>query len=666
MIRINVARDRVSVVTAFGVDLPQFSSLEVLGIWLAVTLPVALIAWVAVPLLVGPSGFAAFKLYWLLIPIAAIVQIALVAWFARNEDGSWTWKGVKRQLRLNLPLSPVTATPSPWRLWWVLPWALLLFVLTAAGLLAYALGWFARPAVASVGTIGLTGSVSRIAFGLVSPRPEYAGPLDLISPSFAGQWRWAAVILPVWIAGAIAEELLFRGLLLPRTRAAFGRWRGPVNGALYALYHVHQPWAIPLRALQSVTLVRPARLFASTVVSLGVRAAEGAVVAGLVLYAVLTPPLRPVPARVELPYRSWQPAPAESRRGAAGEMPAPDATGVVDLRGFDLSALDLREAALLVGRAWFDDRTVWPEAARMPAGFDVPRIMGLAKNPGLGVRGLHEQGITGRGVSIGMVDRVLLTGHDEYKDRLDWYEEIDTGLVGEPAQMHGAAVASLAVGRTVGVAPGARLFYVGVGESGAARNLADVARGIQRLLELNWRLPPERRMQIISLSVGWDSTMPGCDAIEDAVRRAAASGVFVISPNLERTYGFRFQGLGRQMLADPDRVESYEPGLFWADQLGRVVPGDNSLFVPMDSRAAASPTGTGEYAFYREGGWSWCTPYLAGLYALALQVNPVITPERFWGAALRTGHVIVVNRNGAEYPLGPVVDPPALIAALGR
>ena len=666
MIRINVARDRVTVVTASGVNLRQFSPLAVLGIWLIATLPVALVAWVAVPLLAAPAGLAAFKLYWLLVPAATLVQLALAAWLARNEDGSWTWSGIRRQLRLNLPLSPVTAAPDVRCLWRMLPWAILLLALTAAGLFVYARGLLGGPAASLIGALGLPPVFTRVALGLIAPRPEYAGPFDLLSPYFAGQWRWAAVILPVWAAGALAEELVFRGALLPATRTAFGRWRGAVNGALWALYHVHQPWAIPLRALQSIALVRPARLYASTVMSLSVRAAEGAVVAGLVLYAVLTPPLRLVPAGLELPYRSWQPPAADFRRGVLSEVPLPDAAGVVDLRGFNLSALDLREAGPRIGRAWFDDRTVWPEPARLPAGFDVPRIMELAKNPGLGLRALHEQGITGRAVSIGIVDRVLLTGHQEYRDRLDWYEEIDTGLAGERAQMHGTAVASMAVGRTVGVAPGARLFYVAIGESGAVRNLADVARAVQRLLEISWRLPPERRIQVIALSAGWDITMPGYDAIEAAVRQAAASGVFVISPNLDETYGFRFQGLGRQMLADPDRVESYEPGLFWAAEIERAARGDDRLFVPMDSRAAASPTGAGEYAFYREGGRSWCTPYLAGLYALALQVNPVITPERFWGAALRTGHAVIVRRDGAEFPLGPIVDPPALIAAVGR
>ena len=44
----------------------------------------------------------------------------------------------------------------------------------------------------------------------------------------------------------------------------------------------------------------------------------------------------------------------------------------------------------------------------------------------------------------------------------------------------------------------------------------------------------------------------------------------------------------------------------------------------MDSRCTASPTGINDYVYYREGGMSWTVPYLAGLYALACQVNPDI------------------------------------------
>ncbi len=666
MIRLNLARDRARVLTALGVDLPQYSPLQVLGIWLAATLPLAVVTWIGVPLLSRPSGLAAMKLYWVLVPAASLVQLGVVAWVVRREVAARSWHAVRRRLRLNLPLSPITAEPSRASLWRIVPWAVGLGAIGAATFVVYGFALLIPPLRGLVRALGGPESIMPIAFRVVSPRPEYSSPFDLVSPLFAGQWRWAVLILGVWAFAALAEELLFRGLLLPATRRAFGRWRGPVNGALFALYHVHRPWAIPFRAIEAVALVRPARFFSSTVMALGVRAGEGAVLAGLLAFAVLTPPLRPLQSSLELPYESWHPAPADLRRDAVTAVPSPTAAGAIDLRGRDLAALDMRYRPDVVDRVWFDDRTVWPSAERAPAGFDASRVMELGRNPGLGVRQLHAQGITGRSVGIGIVDRPLLTAHDEYKDRLDWYEELDTGLAGERAQMHGAAVASIAVGRTVGVAPGARLFYVGIGETGALRNLADVARGIQRLMEINWRLPEDRKIQVISLSIGWDVYTPGYDAVEAAVRQAAASGIFVISPNLARTYGIAFQGLGRPALADPDRVESYEPALFWSNAFDRGYRPTNVLLVPIDSRTTASPAGTREYAFYRAGGWSWATPYLAGVYALAVQVNPVVTPERFWSVALATGHTVMVVRNGTEIPLGPIIDPPARIAALGR
>ena len=68
----------------------------------------------------------------------------------------------------------------------------------------------------------------------------------------------------------------------------------------------------------------------------------------------------------------------------------------------------------------------------------------------------------------------------------------------------------------------------------------------------------------------------------------------------------------------------------------QLAPADQ-LLVPMDHRTVAAPGGDNEYAHYASGGWSWCTPYIAGAYALACQVNSTLTPDQFWAAALKTG-----------------------------
>ena len=51
-------------------------------------------------------------------------------------------------------------------------------------------------------------------------------------------------------------------------------------------------------------------------------------------------------------------------------------------------------------------------------------VIELGKNPGLGVRQLHQMGIDGRGVSIGLVDMSLLREHNEYAGRIRHYEEV--------------------------------------------------------------------------------------------------------------------------------------------------------------------------------------------------------------------------------------------------
>jgi hypothetical protein len=356
-----------------------------------------------------------------------------------------------------------------------------------------------------------------------------------------------------------------------------------------------------------------------------------------------------------------RPEPADFQRGALNALPVfqPGKREPFqnDLRGYDLSALDLsgRIADLLMSH--FDDRTQWPD--KLPAGFDPRQIMEIGKNPGLGVRKLRKDGITGRGVGVAVIDQGLLVDHIEYQDRLRLYEEIHCG---DPeAQMHGPAVASIAVGKTVGVAPEADLYYVaethGLWQAGKFDwDFTYLARSVDRILEVNHRLPEKNRIRVISISVGWSPQQKGYPEVTAAVERAKKEGVFVVSSSLSETYErkLNFHGLGREPMADPDRFESYRPGLWWADQFyawsAAAGTGRETLLVPMDSRATASPTGPGEYVFYRQGGWSWSIPYIAGLFALACQVKPEITPEAFWVAAIKSGDSLEIP---ARRPMPP-------------
>jgi hypothetical protein len=185
--------------------------------------------------------------------------------------------------------------------------------------------------------------------------------------------------------------------------------------------------------------------------------------------------------------------------------PSSSAGFQVDLRSRDVSALDLRDRLDDLLKADYDSRTRWP--ALLPPQFDPAPILETAKNPGLRVRELHHRGITGEGIGIAVIDQPLLVDHVEYRDQLRLYEEIHVPK-GCPAQMHGPAVAALAVGRTTGVAPGADLYYIAEQHGTYPMNkfrwdFTWLARSIDRILDINQGLPTSRRIRVISVSVGW-------------------------------------------------------------------------------------------------------------------------------------------------------------------
>lgn len=370
------------------------------------------------------------------------------------------------------------------------------------------------------------------------------------------------------------------------------------------------------------------------------------------------------------------PAPSKHliERGKLANLPELDnSQGAfkVDFRGYDLSELeigadrldDLRESS-------FNTATKWPE--NLPEEFNPMEIMELGKNPGLGVRELHKQGINGNGIGIAIIDQKLLVSHKEYSEQLKFYEEIHS--VGDQAQLHGPAVASIAVGKTVGVAPEADLYYIaethGDYKDGEFHwDFTWLAMSIDRILEVNKTLPEDKKIRVISISVGWSSNQKGYKEVMDAVKRAKEQNIFVVSTSLDVTHNLSFNGLGRDWYADPDDFNSYTPGYWWEDRFysdTQFFESRQMLLVPMDERTTASPIGDEDYVFYGRGGWSWSIPYISGLYVLACQVNPDITPEEFWKTGLATGDTVEIVKDEKTCELGKIVNPVKLIEELKK
>ncbi len=279
--------------------------------------------------------------------------------------------------------------------------------------------------------------------------------------------------------------------------------------------------------------------------------------------------------------------------------------------------MDLSQMPDILPTLTFNQKTIWPDASRMPAGPSPEELLKAAMNPGLGVRELHSQGITGLGVRVGIIDQPMYLDHPEFVGKIAAY--FDTGCLLERASLHGPAVTSLLAGTTTGTAPEATVYYAAAPSWSVDADYP--ARGLEWILEENRKLPPEGKIRVVSVSSapsGRGSPFKENNERWDQVAATAeAEGVLVLDCTQHRGIIFPSWLVG----GDPEDPANYAPGF----------PGRPSGMAPMSVlMAPASPRTTAEeyqpgdfgYMYTGRGGLSWAIPYVAGVLALGWQVRP--------------------------------------------
>lgn len=358
------------------------------------------------------------------------------------------------------------------------------------------------------------------------------------------------------------------------------------------------------------------------------------------LTAVLSFPLFAAQEPLVLPHIERNPKAADFswwcpeilQKGQPDKMTAPH---TLDVRSCDISAWDFRQytAQELADILTFDSKTKFPAKNKLPKGFSVKKIFQNGKKPGLGVAALHKQGITGKNVSVAIIDQNLLVTHQEYKNQLVWYEEDPWWQQAEDSSMHASAVASILAGKTVGVAPQVNLFLFAPSFGKSDENQYDagpIAHMLRRVAELNRQLPAAQKIRVVSISRGFGPHDLAAEEFAAAQKALEDDGVSVFTTNdvftLSRAHS----------LAAPDKLPYCRPA-YWFDKSELPLYSQiTDITVPTDFRVLASPTGNKDYVHYANGGLSWAVPYVAGLYALSVQVKPDLTKEEFTQAVAAT------------------------------
>lgn len=205
------------------VRIRQYRPVQIAAVWLAAAAPMGLGAWLLAPAWAGGHTGTRFGEALLYVLTAGLVwQCVLTVALAAVEQRTVRPAVLRKALWLQVPSTPDGRRGG--RLWWWVPVTVLAF--------------------------------GAVQFAPIDPPPVAGRDFGELLGSDAGQgllhgnWGLFAVIVVAQVFNTVlGEELLFRGLLLPRMRGVCGRFDFLVNGAIFGLYHLHQPWSMPEAAL---------------------------------------------------------------------------------------------------------------------------------------------------------------------------------------------------------------------------------------------------------------------------------------------------------------------------------------------------------------------------------------------------------------------------------
>ena len=208
----------------------------------------------------GEGNLPLVKALHVCLTVGLIWQFVLVMALVGREQCSLRWSTLREALWLRSPRSPRSGRTGG-RIWLVL--IPLVFAFAVAGLIPT----FGAPDKRDIGSF--LGSDAGQSF-------------------LSGNWGWFAVMVVLWVFNTVlGEELLFRGLLLPRMNSAFGRGDWIANGVLFAAYHLHVPWLIPANLLDMFILSYPTKRYQSAWIGIAVHSAQSVLAAVIVLPLVL-------------------------------------------------------------------------------------------------------------------------------------------------------------------------------------------------------------------------------------------------------------------------------------------------------------------------------------------------------------------------------------------
>ena len=271
----------------------------------------------------------------------------------------------------------------------------------------------------------------------------------------------------------------------------------------------------------------------------------------------------------------------------------------------------------------------------LPAGYDPEKLIRWGKYPGLNIDILHQHGFTGKGAVIAYIDQPAAE-HEQYT--CDSVHVMNN--TNEKSSMHGPAVLSLLKGKETGTAPEAEVYYFA--HAAWEADQATHAECLNQIIHQNQSLPEDKKIRMVAFSDNIDEAEKNADLFRETVKACEEAGIMV-------WFCAEYAPLTFIPYSDKNAFESLAPESRWGNAAPPLV------YVPSAGLTTASDEG---YIYWAEGGLSWTMPYIFGLYAIALQINPALSQDNLRSFVVDTAYVDGAGRK--------IVNPVPFIAAVLR
>ncbi len=274
-----------------------------------------------------------------------------------------------------------------------------------------------------------------------------------------------------------------------------------------------------------------------------------------------------------------------------------------------------------------------------------------ASAPLIGAPMVWQQGVTGAGVKVAVVDTGIDPNHPDFAARLAQVKDF-TGEGPSDGNGHGTHVAGIiggtgaaSGGKYRGVAPDCAFYIAKVLRSDGSGSMSDVMAGIE------WAV--QQGAQVVNLSLGSDGACDGTDALSVLCDAAVGRGVVLCvaagnagpgastvgSPGCAKTV------ITIGATSKSDSVANFSSRGPTSD--GRVKP---DVCFPGVGIAACRAAGTGmgtpiDDHYTSASGTSMATPHAAGVCALLLQAKPGLAPQQIKTILMETAKNLNLDAN---------------------